>query len=250
MAAAKNQAPAQTPGTESKAKKEVEVTEEQRKRMSLLEKFVAIRRACPEIERKRHNGKAPSKYIKLSDIWEYITPALNAFYVDFAIQSEEATHCHEGDPQFFRTMDIVTSSGPALMWVYEADLTIVWTNVDNPDEAEVSLIHAAAWNNDPATAKNSAHTYALKGYLSEKFSIRQVDDDEPDPVGAAGRSHGKLTDAQLNRLYRKAEDAGMSKAQVNARIKEKYGYSDPAELGRKEYDDICGSLDQAIKGGK
>ncbi len=63
--------------------------------------------------------------------------------------------------------------------------------------------------------------------------------------GRQGQSSGRLSDAQLARLYKKAEAAGMSKERTNARILEKYKKQDPATLSRQEYDEICNSLDAA-----
>jgi len=63
--------------------------------------------------------------------------------------------------------------------------------------------------------------------------------------GRQGQSSGRLSDAQLARLYKKAEAAGMTKERTNARIVEKYKKQDPATLTRQEYDEICTSLDNA-----
>lgn len=161
-------------------------------------------------------------------------------------------------------MQTKTYNGDKLMFLYEADLTIRWINLDNDDETLEAVVHALGWNDDPAKAKGAAHTYALKYYLFEKFSIDQGEDD-PDnsdfsaqgkgPGGTSGGSRqgqqrqgqgsGRLSDAQLSRLYKKAEAAGMSKERTNARILEKYKKQDPATLSRQEYDEICNSLDAA-----
>ena len=71
---------------------------------------------------------------------------------------------------------------------YEADLTIRWTNLDNDDETLEATVHALGWNDDPAKAKGAAHTYALKYYLFEKFTVDQGEDD-PDnsDFGAQGK---------------------------------------------------------------
>ncbi|AFB76065.1 hypothetical protein 2209_scaffold441_00052 [Bacteriophage sp.] len=127
------------------------------------------------------------------------------------------------------------------------------------------MIHSIGWNDDPAKAKGAAHTYALKYYLFEKFTVDQGEDD-PDnndfsaqgkgsgSAGTArqgqqrqgqGQSSGRLSDAQLGRLYKKAEAAGMSRERTDARILEKYKKQDPATLTRQEYDEICNSLDAA-----
>lgn len=50
-------------------------------------------------------------------------------------------------------------------------------------------------------------------------------------------------------MYRKAEDAGMTREQTDARILQCYGLQNPAELTRQQYDGICEQLDASVKGG-
>jgi hypothetical protein len=158
-------------------------------------------------------------------------------------------------------------------------------NADDTEDRERVTLHALAWNDDPAKAKGSAHTYAMKYYLLTKYSIDQGEDD-PDLAnfgaqgqqGAAPAPQSKPTGGQtdrdrgnaqtggqiatgadsgstqavrqaLNRVYLKAEDVGLTKEQTAARILEKYGKADPADLSRQEYDEICGALDDKKKGG-
>lgn len=233
--------------------------------LTLRQKLVEMRKACPEIVKKQHSDGVSYKYAKIYDVWEKITPIMNALGVDFDVIAEEATrHAENGDPVYWITMQTKTCKGDKLMFLYEADLTIRWTNLDNDDETLEATVHALGWNDDPAKAKGAAHTYALKYYLFEKFTVDQGEDD-PDnsdfgaqgkgPGGNSGSSRqgqqrqgqgsGRLSEAQLSRLYKKAEAAGMTKERTNARILEKYKKQDPATLTRQEYDEICNSLDAA-----
>ena len=222
--------------------------------LTLRQKLVEMRKACPEIVKKKHSEGVKYKYAKIYDVWEKITPIMNELGVDFEV----------GDPVYWITMQTKTYNGDKLMFLYEADLTIRWINLDNDDETLEAVVHALGWNDDPAKAKGAAHTYALKYYLFEKFSIDQGEDD-PDnsdfgaqskgPGGGSGgsrqgqqrqgQSSGRLSEAQLSRLYKKAEAAGMTKERTIARILEKYKKQDPATLTRQEYDEICNSLDAA-----
>ena len=233
--------------------------------LTLRQKLVEMRKACPEIVKKKHSEGVKYKYAKIYDVWEKITPIMNELGVDFEVIGEKATrYAENGDPVYWITMQTKTYNGDKLMFLYEADLTIRWINLDNDDETLEAVVHALGWNDDPAKAKGAAHTYALKYYLFEKFSIDQGEDD-PDnsdfsaqgkgPGGTSGGSRqgqqwqgqgsGRLSDAQLSRLYKKAEAAGMSKERTNARILEKYKKQDPATLSRQEYDEICNSLGAA-----
>lgn len=233
--------------------------------LTLRQKLVEMRKACPEIVKKQHSDGVSYKYAKIYDVWEKITPIMNELGVDFDIIAEEATrHAENGDPVYWITMQTKTYKGDKLMFLYEADLTIRWTNLDNDDETLEATVHALGWNDDPAKAKGAAHTYALKYYLFEKFTVDQGEDD-PDnsDFGAQGKGsggnssnprqgqqcqgqvHGRLSEAQLGRLYKKAEAAGMTKERTVARILEKYKKQDPATLSQGEYDEICNSLDAA-----
>ena len=249
--------------------------------LTLRQKLVEMRKACPEIVKKQHSDGVSYSYAKIYDVWEKITPIMNELGVDFDVISEQATrHAENGDPVYWITMQTKTRNGDKLMFLYEADLTIRWLNLDNDDETieiwkslGVAEDHISrlgeddnfwrGWNDDPAKAKGAAHTYALKYYLFEKFTVDQGEDD-PDnsdfgaqgkgsgaggrqqaTQGRQGQSSGRLSDAQLARLYKKAEAAGMTKERTNARIVEKYKKQDPATLTRQEYDEICTSLDNA-----
>ena len=222
--------------------------------LTLRQKLVEMRKACPEIVKKKHSEGVKYKYAKIYDVWEKITPIMNELGVDFEVIGEKATrYAENGDPVYWITMQTKTYNGDKLMFLYEADLTIRWINLDNDDETLEAVVHALGWNDDPAKAKGAAHTYALKYYLFEKFSIDQGEDD-PDnsdfgaqskgPGGGSGGSRqgqqrqgqgsGRLSEAQLSRLYKKAEAAGMTKERTIARILEKYKKQDPATLTRQD----------------
>ena len=180
---------------------------------------------------------------------------MNEFGVNFDIVGEQATrHSENGDPIYYSNFTQHTRNGDRIVWVYEADLTIRWTNADNPDETLEVTLHAIGTNDGgPDKAKGSALTYCLKYYLFEKFGIDQGEDD-PDmknltgaaqaqqaqpqaqnqgttpqnsPAGRNTQQTGKpasngqtgaqkpLTDAQLSRMYRKGEDVGYTQQQID-----------------------------------
>lgn len=149
------------------------------------------------------------------------------------------------------------------MFLYEADLTIRWLNLDNDDETIEATVHAVGWNDDPAKAKGAAHTYALKYYLFEKFTVDQGEDD-PDnsDFGAAGQriraggrqqaaqgrqgqSSGRLTTRSSRastRRQRPRNDQGAHQRPDRGEVQKS---RIPATLTRQEYDEICTSLDNA-----
>lgn len=255
-----------------------------REAMSLQEKFVKLREAVPAIVQRQHSDGVKYKFAKIFDVYELLTPAMNTFGVNFDIVAEKASrHADNGDELYYHTYQQQTRNGSRIVWVYEADLTIRWTNADDPEDTLEVTLHAIGTNDGgPDKAKGSAWTYCLKYYLFEKFGIDQGDDDpdmsdhgtEPPPQPQNGRTapqnaaggrntkppdqnaqNGRtgasrpLSDAQLARMYRKGEDAGRTQAQIDQWIAQKYGQQDPHNLTRAQYDEICNGLDAAKQQG-
>lgn len=254
--------------------------------LTLQQKFVELRKAVPAITQKQHSDGVKYKFAKIFDVYEKLTPAMNEYGVNFDIVAEKATrHDANGDDMYYTNFVQHTRNGDRVVWVYEADMTIRWTNADNPEDTLEVTLHAIGTNDGgPDKAKGSAITYCLKYYLFEKFGIDQGEDD-PDnqdhtserapaqnapqgrtaPQNAAvgrntqpqqqqaqtGRSGAArpLSDAQLTRMYRKGEAANMTQEAINARIAQQYGQQDPHNLTRQQYDEICGQLDAAAQNG-
>lgn len=200
-----------------------------------------------------------------------------------AVSWEDVTDAWAAEAGIQKRYALTDAERLEIVWVYEADLTIRWTNADNPDETLEVTLHAIGTNDGgPDKAKGSAWTYCLKYYLFEKFGIDQGDDDpdmsdhssEPPQQsqkqhtgaqngnrqgntqpqaqnGQTGRSGAArpLSDAQLSRLYRKGEDAGYSQQSINEWILKKYGQQDPHNLTRAQYDEACAAMDNAKQQG-
>lgn len=147
--------------------------------LTLQQKFIKLREAVPSITQKAHSDGVKYKFAKIFDVYQLLTPAMNEFGVNFDIVGEQATrHSENGDPIYYSNFTQHTRNGDRIVWVYEADLTIRWTNADNPDETLEVTLHAIGTNDGgPDKAKGSAWTYCLKYYLFEKFGIDQGDDD-------------------------------------------------------------------------
>lgn len=251
-----------------------------REAMSLQEKFVKLREAVPVITQRQHSEGVKYKFAKIFDVYALLAPAMNQYGVNFDIVAEKATrHSENGDPVYYSHFQQNTQRGSLIVWVYEADLTIRWTNADDPEDILEVTLHAIETNDSgPDKAKGSAWTYCLKYYLFEKFGIDQGDEDPdmsdrssaaPLPApnrhtapqnGAGGRNtqpggqtaqnghtgaQKPLTDAQLSRMYRKGEDAGITQTQIDEEIERQYGHKDPHNLTRAQYDEICNRLDAA-----
>lgn len=254
------------------------------KAATLQQKFVALRKAIPTITKGSTNEEHGYTFAKISDVYRLLVPAMNEYGVNFDIIAETATkHDANGDAKYITNYTRNTRQGESVVWVYEADLTIRWTNADNPKDFMDVTLHAIGTNDGgPDKAKGSAWTYCLKYYLFEKFNIDQGADD-PDAAdhstappqrapqaqtaapaaggnnyqpGAAqgyqqpqGGTTRLLSDAQMSRLYKKAEAAGIMQQQVDMQIYQQYGQQDPHNLTRQQYDEICGYMDNIARQG-
>lgn len=240
----------------------------QEKPLTLQQKFVKLREAIPALTKKEYSDGVKYKFLKISDIYEHLTPAMNACGVNFDVIKETATrHAENGDALFYHSYQQQTRNGQRTVWVYEADLTLQWINVDNPVDSQEVTLHAIGTNDGgPDKAKGSAWTYCLKYYLFEKFGIDQGEDD-PDndqtegtvQTGSgknnAGNNNGgnkKLSEPQIKRLYKLGGDAGYSPEQVHEYIEKKYQQANPYELHYKQYNELCSYLQKLAKdkGGK
>ena len=145
--------------------------------MTLQEKFVEIRKAIPALVKRRYNENVDYDFLKIDDIYRFLTPAMNEVGVNFDIVEELATNTDENGNQVF-----VRYISGVNYWLYEEDLKIRWTNADDPQDFEEIIIHAIGTNEKPDKAKGSALTYSLKYYFFNKFTIDQGGDD-PDMQG-------------------------------------------------------------------
>lgn len=231
---------------------------EKTEKKNLEQKFVALRRSIPAISQKKYTENVKYKYLKIYDVFEHLTPAMNREGVNFDVVAETASrHYENGDPMFYTSFLQTTRTGERTVWVYEADLTVAWVNADDPADRQEVTLHALGTNDGgPDKAKGSAWTYCLKYYLFEKFQIDQGDDD-PDNTDLSGIASGfqqappvqqaaprKLSDAQIKRLHAKALNAGITIEVCDARIRGRFS-CEPNEMTRDQYEEVCAALDKA-----
>lgn len=144
--------------------------------LNLNQKMIKIRKKIPSLIRKRYSEEVDYDFVKLDDINQFLTPALNRYGVDFDILSETATQTDaSGNPAF-----LVRDGN---LWRYEANLEIGWTNADRPEEKITAVVHLVGTNDVADKAKGTAMTYGLKYYLLNKFNIPQNGADDPDMKG-------------------------------------------------------------------
>ena len=269
------QSTAKTSATKAEAKKPPDAKETKpaagAKPLNLEQKLVEIRKAIPSLPKEKRSDGVKYSFNRIDDIYRFLTPAMNEQHVNLKITGETATrHAENGDEIFYSAYTQHTSNGyDRQVWVYESDIEVTWVDADNPEDRQAVTLHAIGTNDGgPDKAKGSALTYCLKYYLFEMLGIDQGADDpdntehiserpqsqaKPQQTATQNGQQGqqaprKLTEAQIGRLYRKAEDAGMSREQCAARIKQLYQCDDPADLTRDQYDNICRQLDDARTG--
>lgn len=169
---------------------------------NLQQRLLAVREQIPALSKKNYNEEVNYDFTKIDDIYKYLTPAMNVSGVVMDVISEKATrHDAGGNPIY------VIRLGDTGFWMYEADLTIVWKNVDDPQDMETVTLHAIGTNEMPDKAKGSAWTYLLKYYFFQKFSINQGGEDpdmnpsirkEGSKSRAISGSEGKGIETQSN----------------------------------------------------
>lgn len=182
--------------------------------LNLNQKMIKIRKKIPSLIRKRYSEDVDYDFVKLDDINQFLTPALNRYGVDFDILEETPTQTDASGNPVFLTLE-------GNLWRYEANLGICWTNADHPEEKITSVIHLVGTNDIADKAKGTAMTYGLKYYLLNKFNIPQNGEEDPDMRGirteegkekgkekAAPKETAKKTDRKGTKAEKSGKEAG------------------------------------------
>lgn len=226
------------------------------KTMNIYQKMVEARKRVPAIVKQKHSDGVKYKFAKIDAIYELLTPALNDLGIAFEIIEERTQRKDElGNPQYWYSYTQDTRNGPRTVYVYEADLVVLWVNADDPADTIAATLHALGTNDGgPDKAKGSAWTYCLKYYLFEKLGIDQGEDDPDNTDRTAGmepprapkpeRSDG-LSDAQIKRLFALAKAAGVEN--IEERVKAKNNVASLKQITREKYDQICAGLEAQAK---
>lgn len=248
--------------TDEKEKIKEPKRDEPNKTLNLQQKFVEIR--------KRISKSQNTTFKSLNDIYRILLPAMCSVGIDFEITEEESARTGKDSKSDYYSIHVLNDSGEnCMVWIYESILAIEWINADRTKDVTESYIHAIGISRSgPDAAKSQAWESCIMDYLSKKFfiQIRKLNESEktdsgekskqtkenqfPDNSGSKqhGAARNTLTDAQLNRMYRKGEDAGYHEGSVNEMIRKQYGQADPHMMTRAQYDNICRYLDEQKKG--
>lgn len=232
------------------------------KTLNLQQKFVEIRKLISE--------SASTVFDSLNDIYQILLPAMCSIGVNFEIAEEEPARTEKDSESGYYSIHALNDSRENhMVWVYESILAIEWINADRPKDITESYIHAIGISRSgPDAAKSRAWESCMMDYLSKKFFLqitkineseksetrekserpKKKDHSEINGSGQNGAARHPLTDAQLNRMYRKGEDAGYHKESINEMIRKQYGQANPHMMTRTQYDDMCRYLDEKKKG--
>lgn len=84
--------------------------------LNLTQKMIKIRKMVPKLIRKRYSEEVPYDFVRLDDIYEYLTPALTKYGVDFEVLTEKPTQVDSSGNQVY----LIPFGN---LWRYEADLS-------------------------------------------------------------------------------------------------------------------------------
>ena len=173
-------------------------------------------------------------------LFDVLLASMNAYGVDWGSAAENPTQRDANGSETCYKVHKLSQSNTGL-WVYEATLEIMLVNVDNADQTELAELHAVGTSKTSLnTARSNAWRSCLVSFFASRFNAPKIADvgsvaengetpaapqngaNSPQTGTQNGKTEPKpLSGAQLNRLYRKAEAAGVTKEQAVARILEK-----------------------------
>lgn len=214
--------------------------------LNLDQKLVKVRKKIPSLIRKRYSEDVDYDFLKMEDINEFLTPALDRYGVNFDIVEESSTLA---DKETGRAAFLVEANG---LWRYEANLVLRWTNADRPEETKDVFLHAIGTHETADKAKGTAWTYCIKYYLMHKFNIRQAGFEDPDMVGQkdaplgqenSGESRekrpavpgsSKTPDPSLKAVLEKSKQAAARLAEEDAALENGPGKRNPSAVPKTE----------------
>ncbi len=192
---------------------------------NLQQRLLYVREQLPALAKKNHNEEVSYDFVKIDDIYKHLTPAMNKAGILMDVVEEQATrHDEAGNPVF------VCRLPETPLWIYEADLKVVWKNADDPSDEERVVLHAIGTNEMPDKAKGSAWTYCLKYYFFSKFAINQGAED-PDMNPAIRKEEKVGMDRNQRQIMQGGQTRQNPEGMVPARdaIEEKRTEEKPAE---------------------
>jgi len=163
---------------------------------NLEQKLLAVRAAIPRLAPKKYSDQIKYRYNKISDVYEFLNPALTENGVLLHVAGELPCRWNDGSAVYWQAYETKTKYGDArTLWIYESEINLEWVNADSPEEKRALTIHALGTNDGgPDKAKGSAWTYALKYFLFEELGVDQGEDDPdsreeaPQPQRQAARN--------------------------------------------------------------
>lgn len=127
-------------------------------------------------------------------------------------------------------------------------LIYTWINAEKPEEQlKVEWLALGQQTDDISKATGTALTYNERYYLLKTLGLPTDEDDadKKEPTGSTkgNKSDGKLTEAQIKRLYAIANSKGKTKEIVNKEVFSRLNKK-VEELNKSEYDRVCGGYEK------
>lgn len=212
----------------------------QRKRLSLTEKILEIKRLAGPLshvciplteaaveEIRKAIAEDPVAEIKPAEVTvEKITPKdavaallsyLNTYGIDWRIVSETAAqHDANGSALYCRTYNLTASK--QTLWVYEAELDILLVNVDKPDETESTELHAVGTSTKSVKdARAAALRNCLVSFFASRFNAPQIAQNDTNDGGGEipAAPQTEASRAQTGAQGEKQEPHPLSDPQIN-----------------------------------
>lgn len=131
---------------------------------------------------------------------------------------------------------------------YYVKATVVFVDIETGENVTTSAFareEEAKKGMDSSQITGSASSYARKYALNGMFCIDDTKDSDFTNTHDKGNKAGNdLSEAQIKRLYAKANAINVTPAQVLETCKKSYGITDVKQLSKKQYDEICNRLDK------
>lgn len=204
--------------------------------MNLYQKIVAIRRSVGSLRKDKKGDRYD--YVSGNQVLTKIEDKMN----ELNLLLIPSTLDGEYEPYTYKT-----KYGEKTDLIVKGKMTYTWINGDKPEERmEVPWFYFGQMN-EVSKAFGSALTYSERYFLLKAFGI-PTDGDDPDarqqePEEQSNKAKGQvLSESQVKRFYAIAKTSGYSSNDANKALQLKYKLSDPALLTKKQYDEVCNTM--------
>lgn len=207
--------------------------------LNIYQKLIEIRKSIDVFTK---DSKSYSySYVSGSQVLKRIKDKMDSLGV--ILETHVTSHNHS-------TFDYESKGKQKTDFIVWGNMKMVWINADKPtDRAEVDW-QLFGQQDDISKAFGSGLTYSERYFLLKYFGI-PTDEDDPDAKQNQRTektyTSRKLSEAQVNRLFAIAKASNISVGDVKKVLMKDYSKTDPADLTKDQYDELCKRI-EAKKG--